>query len=143
MHEAIDGMESNGLRVFNIYLEHIVHDAIDGMESNGSRVRGRTINNLRFADDIGRVAELLDQAQLLLDRVLDQVSSKYGQQEISETNTEWMLFSMKSEQIVRNRKKDNTQRKKTIQKSFKYLGSNMTTNCNCSADIRVRTGKSH
>jgi len=35
-------------------------EAIEGMESNGSRVSGRTINNLRFADDIGLMAELLD-----------------------------------------------------------------------------------
>jgi len=44
---------------------------------------------------------MLQQAQLLLDSVC-QVSSKYGQ-EISETKTEWMLFSTRSEQIVKNR----------------------------------------
>jgi len=46
--------------LFNIYLEHIMREAIEGMESNGSRVNGRTINYLRFADDIGLMAELLD-----------------------------------------------------------------------------------
>jgi len=78
---------------FNIYLEHIIREAIEGMESNGARVSGRLINNLRFADDIGLTAELLDKTQLVLDKV-DQVSSIYGQ-EISETKTEWMLFSTK------------------------------------------------
>jgi len=48
------------------------------MENNGvRRANGRTINNFRFADDIGLTAELLDQVQLLLDRV-GQVSSKHG-----------------------------------------------------------------
>jgi len=33
-----------------------------------------------------------------------------------------------------------THRKQTTNvESLKYLGSTMTTNCNCSADIRVRT----
>jgi len=54
--------------IYIIYLEHIMREAI-GMESSGPRVSGRTIYNLRFADDIGLVAELLDQAQLLLDIV--------------------------------------------------------------------------
>ena len=85
--------------LFNIYLEHIMREALDGLDDIGARVNGRTISNLRFADDIGLLAELLEQAQLLLDKV-DQVSTKYGQ-EISETKTEWMLESTKDEQIVR------------------------------------------
>jgi hypothetical protein len=85
--------------LFNIYLEHIMREALDGLDDIGARVKDRTISNLRFADDIGLLAELLEQAQLLLDKV-DQVSTKYGQ-EISETKTEWMLESTKDEQIVR------------------------------------------
>jgi hypothetical protein len=76
-----------------------MREALDGLDDIGARVNGRTFNNLRFADDIGLLAELLEQAQLLLDKV-DQVSTKYGQ-EISETKTEWMLESTKDEQIVR------------------------------------------
>jgi len=79
------------------------------MEGNEARVS----NNLRFADDIGLMAEMLNQAQLLVDRV-DQVSWKYGK-EINETKTEWMLFSAQPEQIVRieeeNRGRTTTQRK--------------------------------
>ena len=48
---------------------------------------------------IGLMAELLDQAQLLLDRV-DHVSPNYGQ-EIRESKTGWVLFSTKSEKIVK------------------------------------------
>ncbi len=44
----------------------------------------RTINNLRFADDIGLLTQVLRHAQVLLDRV-DKVSSKYGK-EISDSN---------------------------------------------------------
>jgi len=63
--------------LFNIYLEHIMHGAIKGMECNGPSISGRTINNLCFGDDISLMAEMLEQVQLLVDRV-DQVSSKYG-----------------------------------------------------------------
>ena len=74
-------------------------EALDGLDDIGAHVNGGTISNLHLADDIGLLAELLQQAQLLLDKV-DQVSTKYGQ-EISETKTEWMLESTKDEQIVR------------------------------------------
>ena len=71
------------------------------MEENGARVNGRTINNLRFINDIGLMAQLFEQAQPLLDRV-QQISSKYGQ-EMSESKIERMLYSTKLEQTVKKR----------------------------------------
>jgi len=62
--------------------------------------------------------------------------------EIRETKTEWMIFSTKSDQILRKRIEEGlTFRGKRLQNvgSFKYLGSIMTTNGSCSVDIRVRT----
>ena len=62
--------------LFNTYFEHIMRKDLAGMENNGARGNGRIINNLRFTDDIGLMAELLDQAQLLLDRVDESVQNK-------------------------------------------------------------------
>ena len=53
-----------------------------------------------------------------------------------------MLFSTKSEQIVKKRIDEGLMLggiKLQNAESFKYLGSTMDTNCNCTADIRVRT----
>lgn len=85
---------------FNIYLEHIMREALDGLESLGAE----TINNLRFADDIGLLTQLLKHAQVLFDRV-DKVISKYGQV-INDSKTEWILISTKSERTEKNRKKE-------------------------------------
>ncbi len=103
-------------------------------------VNGRTINNLRFADDISLLTQLLRHAQVLLDRV-DKVSSKYGQ-EISDSKTEWMLLSTKSEQTVNNRIKEGLLFwRKELQnvEIFKYVGTTLMANCDCSTDIRIRT----
>ena len=80
------------------------------------------------------------QAQQLLERV-DKVSSKYGQ-EISETKTEWMLFATTPEQVAKDRIDNGIMlrvKKLLHEEKFKYLGSTITTNENCSTDIRVRT----
>jgi len=58
--------------------------AMEGMESNGARVYGRTINSLRFVDGIGLVYELFEQA-LLIDGK-DQASSTI-RHEIRESKT--------------------------------------------------------
>ena len=126
--------------LFNIYLEHIMREALDGLEDIGVHINGRTINNLRFADDIGLLAEQLTQAQLLLDKV-DQVSTRYGQ-EISETKTEWMIVSTKDEQIVKERIEEGLLlREKNLQhvNCFKYLGTTLTDNCDSAKDIKIRT----
>ena len=117
-----------------------MREALDGLEDIGARVNGRTISNLRFADDIGLLAELLRQAQLLLDKV-DQVSAKYGQ-EVSETKTEWMLVSSKDEQVVKEKIEEGIiLRGKKLQhvNSFKYLGTTLTENCDSAKDIKIRT----
>ncbi len=126
--------------LFNIYLEHIRREALDGLESHGACINGRTINNLHFADDIGLLTQVLRHAQVLLDRP-DKVSSKYGQ-EISDSKTEWMLLSTKSKQTVNNRIKEGLLlRGKELQhvERFKYIGTTLTANCDCSTDIRIRT----
>jgi len=74
------------------------------------------------------MAELLEQAKLLLDRV-DQVSSKYGQ-EISESQSEWMLYSTKLENHQEENKSDERSLdfvvNRFLMKLFKTANSNVT-----------------
>ena len=76
--------------LFNIFLERIMTDALEGHESTVS-IGGRTVSNLRFADDIdglaGSEAEL---AELI--RRLNESCSNYGM-EISAEKTKIMTNS--------------------------------------------------
>ena len=76
--------------LFNIFLERIMTDALEGHEATVS-IGGRTVSNLRFADDIdglaGSEAELAD-----LIRRLNESCSDYGM-EISAEKTKIMTNS--------------------------------------------------
>ncbi|KAH3863613.1 hypothetical protein DPMN_026601 [Dreissena polymorpha] len=74
------------------------------------------------------MAKLRSHAQLYLER-LDRVSSRYGHK-ISDTKTEWMLLSSKSEQTAKKSvEKVMRLRGKKLQPtdSVKYLGSSFIT----------------
>ena len=105
--------------LFNIFLERIMTDALEdhvGTISTG----GRTIKNLRFADDIdgltGNEQELAD----LVSR-LDNISASYGM-EISAEKTKLMTNNTNS---INKKITVNGQRLETVSK-FKYLGSVIT-----------------
>ena len=70
--------------LFNIFLEKIMFDALeehDGKVSTG----GRTINNLRFADDIDALAEEVQELDALVE-ILDKTYTRY-KMEISAEKT--------------------------------------------------------
>lgn len=46
----------------NIYSEEIIHEAFDDLTA-GIKVNGRSINNIRFADDTVLIAECLEHLQ--------------------------------------------------------------------------------
>lgn len=54
--------------LFNMYAEYIMREALNGYEG-GIRIGGRTINNLRYADDTTLVAEIEGALKELLERV--------------------------------------------------------------------------
>ena len=70
--------------LFNIFLERITTDALEDQEGTVS-IRGRTITNLRFADDIDGLAGEEEELAKLVER-LDKASTAYGM-EISAEKT--------------------------------------------------------
>ena len=73
--------------LFNIFLERIMTDALEDHEGTVS-IGGRTITNLRFADDIDDIAGEEEELANLVER-LDTASTAYGM-EISAEKTKLM-----------------------------------------------------
>ena len=73
--------------LFNIFLERIMEDALEGHEGTVS-IGGRTVVNLRFADDIDGLAGKEEELVNLVKR-LDRTSTAYGMQ-ISAEKTKLM-----------------------------------------------------
>ena len=78
--------------LFNIFLERIMTDALENHEGSVS-IGGRTITNLRFADDIDALAGKEDEHVKLVNH-LDTTSTKYGK-EISAEKTKLMTNNIK------------------------------------------------
>ena len=101
---------------FNIFLERIMADALEDHEGTVS-IGGRTITNLRFADDIDGLAGQ-EQELVKLVNHLEEASTAYGMQ-ISAEETQLMTNNTNgiSTDITMDNKKLETDR------SFKYLGA--------------------
>ena len=104
---------------FNIFKERITTDALEDHEGTIS-IGGRTITNLRFANDIDGLAEEEEELANLVER-LDKASTAYGM-EISAEKTKLMTNNTHG---INTEIKVNGQRLETVT-SFKYLGSVLT-----------------
>ena len=105
--------------LFNIFLERIMTDALKDHEGTVS-TGGRTITNLRFADDIDGLAGEEDELANLVER-LDKASTAYGM-EISAEKTKLMTNNTSG---INTEIKVNGQKLETVT-SLKYLGSVIT-----------------
>ena len=105
--------------LFNIFLERIMTDALEDHEGTVS-IGGRTITNLRFADDIDGFAGEEEALANLVER-LDKASTAYGM-EISTEKTKLMTNNTSG---IDTEIKVNGQKLETVT-SFKYLGSVIT-----------------
>ena len=102
--------------LFNKFLERIRTDALEDHEGTVS-IGGRTITNLRFADDIDGLAGEEEELANLVER-LDNASTAYGM-EISAEKTKLMTNNTSG---INTEIKVNGQKLETVT-SFKYLGS--------------------
>ena len=102
--------------LFNIFLERIMTDALEDHEGTVS-IGGRSITNLRFADDIDGLAGEEEKLANLVER-LDKASTAYGM-EISAEKTKLMTNNTS---CINTEIKVNGQKLETVT-SFKYLGS--------------------
>ena len=104
--------------LFNIFLERIMTDALQEHEGTVS-IGGRTVTNLRFADDIDGLAGREEELKSLVERI-DKTSKDYG-----------MEINAQKTKLMTNAKGINAEIKigevklETV-KSFKYLGSIVT-----------------
>ena len=105
--------------LFNIFLERIMTDALENHEGSVS-IGGRTITNLRFADDIDALAGKEDELVKLINH-LDTTSTKYGM----EINAETTKLMTKNTKVISSDVRIGGQKLQTVQ-SFKYLGSVVT-----------------
>ena len=105
--------------LFDIFLERIMTDALEDHEGTVS-IRGRTITNLRFADDIDGLAGEEEELAKLVER-LDKASTAYGVK-ISAEKTKLMTNNTSG---INTQIKVNRQTLDTVT-SFKYPGSVIT-----------------
>ena len=101
--------------LFNIFLEEIMNEALEAHTGTIS-IGGRTITNLRFADDIDGLAGGEEELVTLVKK-LDEASTKYGM-EISAEKTKLMT----NNDTIRADIKVHGQKLETVQ-HFKYLGA--------------------
>ena len=102
--------------LFKIFLERIMADALENYQCIG----GRTITNLRFADDIDGLAGDEQELVNLVER-LEKTSTSYGM----EINAEKTTLMTNNTQGISTEAKVNGQRLETVT-SFMYLGSIIT-----------------
>uniref|UniRef100_A0AAQ6A1U7 ribonuclease H n=1 Tax=Amphiprion ocellaris TaxID=80972 RepID=A0AAQ6A1U7_AMPOC len=119
--------------LFNIYSETIMREL---EELEGLIVGGRNSTNMRYADDTAIIATSEEKLQALLDKVVEE-SRKMGLS-INIKKTESMVIS-KSKIHPRCNLNVEGNNIKQVEK-FNYLGSLITDDGRCDAEIRRRIG---
>jgi hypothetical protein len=119
--------------LFNIFLEYIMAKVLEGTEA-GISIAGRLLNNLRFADDIDLLTATEDQLQELVTK-LQEVASEMGM-DVNKGKTKVMMTSKENKEM--NIRMNNQELEQVH--SFKYLGSIMTDDAKCEADVKRRLG---
>ena len=119
--------------LFNLFLENIMRETLLGFKSTVP-IGGRTINNLRFADDIDLMAGSNTELQDLTSR-LEKRAGAYGM-EVSSEKSKIMVNSANNTpaQISMN-----GQQLEEVE-AFKYLGSTLTKDGRSTVEIKTRLG---
>ena len=117
--------------LFNLYTENIFREAEC---EKGVKIGGRTINNLRYADDTVLLAETKEDLQCILNEV-NKVGKSYGMR----------MNAAKTKTMVITRKEATPQIKLDIDgamieqvQHFKYLGQTISDDGKCDAEITKR-----
>jgi len=108
--------------------------SVDEFSWIGIMMSGRTINNLRYADDIVLIATSQEGLQTLIDK-LSTISHEYGL-EINAKKTK-VLVASKDATVVQVT--CNNLPLEQVQ-SFRYLGSTITDTCDCRVEITAHLG---
>ena len=116
--------------LFNIYGEWLMNEALEGM--GDFKVGGRIINNIKYADDVVLMAKDEKELQRMLDRLVE-TGNRYGMK-INADKSKVMMISINEEPlrcVIENRILDNVSQ-------FRYLGSMITRDAQCTKEIRER-----
>jgi len=116
--------------IFNIFLEHIMSEALEGFEGT-VKIGGRTLTNLRFADDIDLIAGLAEELCDLTDR-LEKSARNYGM-EISAPKSKVMKMGdgEQAEISINGEQLDDVSQ-------FKYLGATISDDARSVVEIKIR-----
>lgn len=117
-------------QLYNIYAEYVIRKALDGW-TKGISIGGRTINNLRFADDTVLFANSEDELAALLTRIKD-ISVAYGL-DINLSKSKLMVIDRGEQIQLTGRLKE-----LEVVHSFIYLGSTLCNTGSCEDEIRRR-----
>ena len=117
--------------LFNLFLEKIMRETLHNFNSTIS-IGGRTLSNLRFADDIDLMGGSKEELQELTDRLTER-SGKYGM-EVSSEKSKVMKNSASTTpvQVFMN-----GQQLEEVN-AFKYLGATLTRDSRSTAEIKTR-----
>ena len=119
--------------LFNLFLENIMRETLQDFNSTVS-IGGRTISNLRFADDIDLMGGSNHELQDLTDRLTTR-SGAYGM-EVSNEKSKVMANSVHNTHAQIHM---NGQQLEEVD-AFKYLGSTLTKDGRSSTEIKTRIG---
>lgn len=117
--------------LFNLFLENIMRETLSDFQSTIS-LGGRTINNLRFADDIDLIAGSEEELQDLTNR-LSMRAKAYGM----EVSTEKSKILVNSAKNTTTQIYMNGEQLEEVQ-AFKYLGATLTKDGKSTTEVKTR-----
>ena len=119
---------------FNCYSEYVMRESADELGWIGVTISGRTINNLRYADDIVLIATSAAALQQLIDRV-NEVSKEYGL-EINIKKTKVMVVAKTRETVQLTCNGEYLEQVEV----FRYLGALIDDTGDGSKEMKARLG---
>ena len=120
--------------LFNIFLEQIMTEALEPFEGN-VRIGGRSINNLRFADDIDLIAGSMTELAELTEQ-LEKSASAFGM-DISSEKSKIMVTPATNENNTNIPITVNGSKLQSVT-TFKYLGSNITEDGTSVREVKTK-----
>ena len=115
--------------LFNLYAEYILQNAMLDEAQAGIKIAGRTINNLRYADDTTLMAESEEELKSLLMKMKEETEKAGLKLNIQKTKI------MASGPITSWQVDGETMK---IATDFIFLGSKITADGDCSHEIKRR-----
>jgi len=112
---------------FNLYAEYLMRNVRLNEAQTGIKIAGRNINNLRYADDTTLMAESEEELNTFLVKVTEESEKAGVKLNIQKTKimatgpiTSWQIDGETGERVP----------------NFLFLGSKISTDCDCSHEIK-------